>query len=495
MIMPYAVLARPSAAAPGVLWQFGQVVRFAVQQARSCVFPVGVFAILAVTRVVPTPIPRYDLMLIGCVLVTVVLRLSGIETTREVAVVCLFHLVGLALELFKVRVGSWTYPDHAWTKVAGVPLYSGFMYAAVGSYMCQAWRRLDLVLVDYRPVATGLAAACVYANFFTHHWIADLRLVGAIGLLAATWRTMVCYRVGQVRYRMPLALSFVLIGGFLWLAENLATFFGAWQYPNQGDAWRMVHLSKLGSWALLVSVSFVLVGSLKGLDRRVRGEGGSDFDLPGTGPDLDLPGTGPDLDPPGTGPDFDPPGTGPDTDTGAEPERESGRDGDDAGPDRCCGHPTAERDTGSGGHDRSDAGEQPRAPGAEPLDAGVPQHESHGGDPDGEVRRGEEVRAIQPQDRGRAFDRHPEDHERHCGDPGGVHGDAHRAVPSQDRDRQQGESGLARGDRRGPRQPDAVAAAETLYKDRAAGDDRRAGQHGRARPTRTPRQRRLRAPA
>lgn len=260
-----------------------QLVRFGVQQALSCLLPVAVFAMLAVTRVVSGPVPPYDLMLIGCLAATAVLWLTRVESTREVLVIALFHAAGLALELFKVKTGSWAYPQPAYTKIAGVPLYSGFMYAAVGSYMCQAWRRLDLVLVDYRPIATSIVAGGIYANFFTHYWLPDLRVVGALALVAITWRTRVCYRVGEVRYRMPLAVSFVLIGWFLWLAENIATFFGAWQYPNQGDVWRMVHVSKFGSWALLVSVSFVLVGSLKRLDRRRRGEAGSDFDpLPPT---------------------------------------------------------------------------------------------------------------------------------------------------------------------------------------------------------------------
>ena len=255
-----------------------QLVRFGVQQALSCLFAAAVFTMLAVTRVWSTPVPRYDMLLIGCLVLTGALWVSGIETTHEVMVVALFHLIGLALELFKVRTGSWAYPEHAYTKVFGVPLYSGFMYAAVGSYMCQAWRRLDLVVIDYRPVVTSVAAAAVYANFFTHHWWPDLRLVGALAVVAATWRTTVSYRLGEVRYRMPLAVSLLLIGGFLWLAENAATFLGAWQYPNQSDIWRMVHVSKFGSWALLVSVSFVLVASLKRLDYRRRGVGRSDFD-------------------------------------------------------------------------------------------------------------------------------------------------------------------------------------------------------------------------
>jgi uncharacterized membrane protein YoaT (DUF817 family) len=261
-----------------------QIIRFGIQEALSCLFAVSVFAMLAITRLVATPIPPYDLMLIGCLLVTAVLWWSGLETGREVAVIGLFHLVGLGLELFKVRTGSWAYPEPAYTKIAGVPLYSGFMYAAVGSYMCQAWRRLDLDLARYRPVATSIVAAGVYANFFLEHWLPDLRLVGAAALLATTWRTRVTYRVGEVRYRMPLALAFALIGGFLWLAENVATLLGAWRYPDQGDAWRMVHVSKFGSWALLVSVSFVLVATLKRWDHQRRGPERSDYDPPDPAP-------------------------------------------------------------------------------------------------------------------------------------------------------------------------------------------------------------------
>ena len=35
---------------------------------------------------------------------------------------------------------------------------------------------------------------------------------------------------------MPLVLSFVLIGFFIWIAENIATFFSAWEYPNQSES-------------------------------------------------------------------------------------------------------------------------------------------------------------------------------------------------------------------------------------------------------------------
>ena len=69
-----------------------------------------------------------------------------LETPRELLVVCIFHILGLVLEIFKVAAGSWEYPESGIATVAGVPLYAGFMYAAVGSYICQAFRRFDLGL-------------------------------------------------------------------------------------------------------------------------------------------------------------------------------------------------------------------------------------------------------------------------------------------------------------------------------------------------------------
>ncbi|MEU9256809.1 DUF817 family protein, partial [Streptomyces sp. NPDC048270] len=66
------------------------------------------------------------------------------------------------------------------------------------------------------------------------------------------------YTVGKHAYWMPMPLSFVLIGFFLWLAENIATYAGAWRYPYQLDGWEPVSVQKFGAWALLVSVLCVL---------------------------------------------------------------------------------------------------------------------------------------------------------------------------------------------------------------------------------------------
>jgi uncharacterized membrane protein YoaT (DUF817 family) len=242
-----------------------QLVRFGWEQALSCLFPVVIFASLAFTKIIELPLlPRYDWLLLIFLLMQWWMVRSGLETRDELKVITLFHLIGLALEIFKVNMGSWTYPEEGYSKVFGVPLYSGFMYASVASYLCQAWRRLKVELVDWPPFLLVIPlGAAIYLNFFTHHFWLDIRWWLSAVVMIVFWKSWVTYEVGGIMYRMPIALSFVLIGFFIWVAENIATFFGAWQYPNQMEAWSLVHLGKVTSWLLLVIVSFLIVATLK----------------------------------------------------------------------------------------------------------------------------------------------------------------------------------------------------------------------------------------
>jgi uncharacterized membrane protein YoaT (DUF817 family) len=58
---------------------------------------------------------------------------------------------------------------------------------------------------------------------------------------------------------MPMLIGALLVALFIWFAENLGTFAAAWVYPDQRDGWRLVSIAKMGSWYLLMLLSFVLV--------------------------------------------------------------------------------------------------------------------------------------------------------------------------------------------------------------------------------------------
>lgn len=246
---------------------------FGLTQARACLFA-GLFflSVFLVPKAGWAGIPRYDLLLVIALGIQGVMVWTKLETWDELKAISLFHVVGFALEVFKTssQIQSWSYPDPGYTKVWGVPLFSGFMYAAVGSYIIQAWRLLDLRIQHHPPywMATLLACA-IYANFFTHHFIGDYRWYLAACTLGLYARATVVFTPRQRPLRMPLLLSFVLIGFFIWLAENISTFMGIWQYPNQMGAWTTVHVSKWSSWSLLVIMTFTIVTHLKHVKARV----------------------------------------------------------------------------------------------------------------------------------------------------------------------------------------------------------------------------------
>jgi len=246
---------------------------FGIKEARACLF-VGLFfaAVFLVPRTGMFGLPRYDVLLAAALLIQGGMLWAQLETLDEAKAITIFHLVGFALEVFKTSGGiqSWSYPDFAYSKVLGVPLFSGFMYAAVGSYIIQAWRLLDLRVEHHPPHwMAALVAMAIYANFFTHHYIGDYRWYLAACALGLYARATVVFRPLDRERRMPLLLAFVLIGFFIWLAENISTFFGVWKYPNQLGAWSAVHVGKWSSWSLLVIMTFTIVANLKHVKQRI----------------------------------------------------------------------------------------------------------------------------------------------------------------------------------------------------------------------------------
>ena len=209
------------------------------------------------------PLARYDFVTLAALAIQLGMLAFRLETWEEARVILAFHLVGTVMEVFKTQAGSWIYPEPSWLRIGGVPLFSGFMYGAVGSYFARVWRIFDLHFEPYpRSPWPELLAVAIYVNFFARHWLPDVRLALFAGLGLLFWRTQASFLVWRERRRMPLLLGWFLVALFIWFAENLGTFARAWTYPAQASAWHMVSPMKLGAWYLLMYISFVLVAAV-----------------------------------------------------------------------------------------------------------------------------------------------------------------------------------------------------------------------------------------
>lgn len=240
---------------------------FGLKQAHACMFAGLFFVLLFLSNHIPLfGIARYDFLFLSAILIQIVLYVSKLETFTEIKVIFLFHVIGFMLELYKTSpgVGSWAYPEEAFFKIATVPLFSGFMYAAVGSYISLSWKYMKLSLTHAPNYLISIAlSVLIYFNFFTHHFLPDFRylLIALVFLLFL--HTRVYFTVLHKRRWMPMNLAFILIAFFIWIAENISTYYGAWKYPEQIHVWTLVSFGKISSWFLLIIISFIIVAYLK----------------------------------------------------------------------------------------------------------------------------------------------------------------------------------------------------------------------------------------
>jgi len=239
---------------------------FGFKQGWACLFGGLMLALLLATHLFypeNAALARYDFLTIAALAIQIAMLAFRLETLEEAKVILAFHVVGTVMELFKTSAGSWIYPEAALLRIGGVPLFSGFMYAAVGSYIARVWRIFDFRFEPY-PAAPWpqLLAAAIYVNFFAHHWLPDMRYVLFAAMFALFWRTRIYFTVWQTPRWMPLLLGWLLVALFIWFAENLGTFARAWSYPDQANGWTMVSPTKLGAWYLLMYISFILVAAL-----------------------------------------------------------------------------------------------------------------------------------------------------------------------------------------------------------------------------------------
>jgi uncharacterized membrane protein YoaT (DUF817 family) len=243
-----------------------EFVRFGVKQAWACLFGALLLALLIATHFFypkGAALARYDFLVIAAVVIQVAMLVFKLETIEEAKVILIFHVVGTVMEIFKTSVGSWIYPEESLLRIDGVPLFTGFMYAAIGSYIARCWRLFDFQFSRHPPGwALGLLSAAIYANFFAHHYVWDFRPLLFLASIVLIGPCTIYYKIWKTHRHMPLLVGLFLVALFIWFAENIGTFTAAWTYPQQRHGWAMVGIGKLGSWFLLMLISYTLVAWL-----------------------------------------------------------------------------------------------------------------------------------------------------------------------------------------------------------------------------------------
>lgn len=240
-----------------------ELAAFTAKQAWACVFGGAMLALVLAARLWwpdDAALARNDALTLAALAIQIIMVATRLETLRGAP-------GGGAVPHRGYRHG--TLQDHGrlvglrgrWrpTAGAGSPLLR-LHVRAVGSYLVRVYRLFNLRFERYpRQWLTAVVAAAIYVNFFTHHYIADLRWPITAAVVVVFGRCVMHFRVFRRHLRMPLLCAFGLVAVFIWLAENIATWSHAWTYPNQAEGWHPVSVSKLGSWFLLMIISVVLV--------------------------------------------------------------------------------------------------------------------------------------------------------------------------------------------------------------------------------------------
>ena len=242
---------------------------FGLKQAWACLFGVLLLALIIVTSFIDwstLPVSQYDVLFVGAILIQVMLMVFKLETPAETKMIILFHIVATVMELFKTSpaIGAWAYPGEGIFFLGNVPLFAGFMYSAVGSYLARVWRIFDFQFNSYPPLwMTGVMAFLIYVNFFMHHFWYDLRYLLLAVVIFLFYRSWIYFRIDKVHRKMPLLVGFTLVAFFIWIAENIGTFTKVWLYPHQEAGWSLVGPEKMLAWFLLMIISFVMVSSVR----------------------------------------------------------------------------------------------------------------------------------------------------------------------------------------------------------------------------------------
>lgn len=242
------------------------ILDFSYKQINSCVFGISILLLIALTSWIypqDAVLSRYDFLTLSAVVIQLLFVLCKIETFKESGMIFIFHILGMSMEIFKTKMGSWAYAQEGFLYLYEVPLITGFMYASVGSYILRFQRNFQCRFTNFPHYYTILVMAILaYVNFVTHHYVSDLRWIIFILSILVFRKTMIYFKLTNGTIRVPFLLILISIGILLWVAENIGTYYAVWHYPHQTNLWQIVSPQKIISWYLLILTALAIIYKL-----------------------------------------------------------------------------------------------------------------------------------------------------------------------------------------------------------------------------------------
>lgn len=236
---------------------------FLKKQASSALFGGIMLVALIVSRYVNFQgVYRYDVLFVFAILVQVILIITKAEKPKEVLAIIIFHICAMGMEIFKTSpmVGSWTYPEPAILAIGTVPLFTGFMYSSVGSYIARAWRINNFRFYKLpSKIVLFLIGLSIYINFFTNYFTYDVRYILFTIVIVVFWKTKMYVTLTSKTFQIHPLVSNALLASFIFLAEQIGTFARVWVYPSQTENWHPVSFHMYTSWYMLLIFSFVII--------------------------------------------------------------------------------------------------------------------------------------------------------------------------------------------------------------------------------------------
>lgn len=244
--------AAPCQSAHPVLLMAWEGVYFWLKQCRA-----GIFAglLLLAFFIIPATgllnMARDDILLILAISIQAWMVKSKLLQDNELKILPLCYLFGWMLEYFNHTTPI--NPSLAVSSIHGIPLVTGFIYVAIGSYILQAWRLFSVRIRHYPPYwMAGCLTVLIYINLCTTQNYTGYLTACALGLYAPS---IIRFKSHTQERQAPLLVSTLLIEGVSYLAESIS-YFNAGTNPisiwSNTHEWQTVFLVAILTISIIV---------------------------------------------------------------------------------------------------------------------------------------------------------------------------------------------------------------------------------------------------